>query len=155
MRLPDQTTHRLIDCLTRSNLSFALYRLPWTDECYFVMQTSGEVEKLNNIADLNGKKGFVIAPFHLSDEHPLVVIRPDITAFDWNEITQSLTSLPYTDALLTCRKLPGSPLATLTEEERYDRYSWRLWKASGSRNWYFHAHHSIRWMKSSPRWKLL
>ena len=103
MRLPDQTTHRLIDCLTRSNLSFALYRLPWTDECYFVMQTSGEVEKLNNIADLNGKKGFVIAPFHLSDEHPLVVIRPDITAFDWNEITQSLTSLPYTDALLTCR----------------------------------------------------
>ena len=122
MRLPDQTTHRLIDCLTRSNLSFALYRLPWTDECYFVMQTSGEVEKLNNIADLNGKKGFVIAPFHLSDEHPLVVIRPDITAFDWNEITQSLTSLPYTDALLTCRKLPGSPLVTLTEEERYDRY---------------------------------
>ena len=93
MRLPDKTIHRLIDCLTRSNFSFAIYRLPWTDECYFVMQTSGETECLNDIAKLNGKKGYVIAPFRQSDETPLVIIRPDIIAYNWDEITQSLTAL--------------------------------------------------------------
>lgn len=122
MRLPDKITHRLIDCLTRSNFSFALYRLPWTDECYFVMQTSGEVEKLNDIAELNGKKGFVIAPFRQSETLPLVFINPDIISYDWEEITESLTSLEYTDAILSCRNLVNTPLPVLTEEERYGRY---------------------------------
>ena len=70
MRLPDSHTHRLIDCLTRSQLSFALYRLPWTDECFFILQASGKGETLKDIAELNGKKGFVIAPFQQPEEHP-------------------------------------------------------------------------------------
>ena len=74
MILPDKHIHHLIDCLTRSNFSFAIYRLPWTDECYFVLQTTPETETLNDIAELNGKKGFVIAPFHISEEHPLVAV---------------------------------------------------------------------------------
>lgn len=123
MRLPDQNIHNLIDCLTRSNFSFAIYRLPWTDECNFVMQTDSEVETLNDLTDLNGKKGFVIAPFCISEEHPLVLIRPDITAFDWNEISQSLSSFKYTDAILSCKKTIGQPMSTLTEKERYNRYS--------------------------------
>ena len=32
MNLPGTTIHKLIDNLTRSPFSFALYRLPWTDE---------------------------------------------------------------------------------------------------------------------------
>lgn len=122
MKLPDKTIHRLIDCLTRSNFSFAIYRLPWTDECYFVMQTSGETECLNDIANLNGKKGFVIAPFRQSDETPLVIIRPDIIAYDWDEITQALTSLENKDAILNSQGTSYQSLATLTEEERYERY---------------------------------
>ena len=54
MRLPDKNTHQLIDQLTQSRLSFALYRLPWTDECYFVLQQSEEVEQLQDITELNG-----------------------------------------------------------------------------------------------------
>lgn len=122
MRLPDNITHHLIDCLTRSHFSFALYRLPWTDECYFVMQTSEEVEKLNDITALNGKKGFVIAPFCLSDEHPIALIRPDVTAYDWTEIAQAIQSLELKDEILNCRNLSGTPLTTLTEDERYERY---------------------------------
>lgn len=122
MRLPDNYTHRLIDCLTRSRFGFAIYRLPWTDECYFVLQTSGEIETLTDIADLNGKKGFVIAPFLQTDEHPLVLIRPDITAYDWGEITQALSSFEYADAVMTCKNLSTTPLPTLNEEERYSRY---------------------------------
>ena len=70
MNLPDIHTQKLLDCLTHSRLGFALYRLPWTDECYLVLQTSGDVEQLADIQELNGKKGFVMAPFRISEEHP-------------------------------------------------------------------------------------
>ena len=122
MRLPDNHTHRLIDCLTRSRLSFALYRLPWTDECYFILQASEEVKTLNDIADLNDMGGFVIAPFRQTEEHPIVLIRPDVTAYDWPEITQAVTSLKYADAILTCKPSVTIPVTTLNEEERYGRY---------------------------------
>ena len=122
MNLPNKDIHNLIDCLTRSNFSFAIYRLPWTDECYFVMQTNPVTETLNDIADLNGKKGFVIAPFRITEEQPLVLIHPDITAFDWKEIGQALSSFKYKDAILTCRRISGQPISTLTEEERFNRY---------------------------------
>ena len=57
MNLPDIHTQKLLDCLTHSRLGFALYRLPWTDECYLVLQTSGDVEQLADIQELNEKKG--------------------------------------------------------------------------------------------------
>ena len=122
MKLPDKITHRLIDSLTRSNFSFAIYRLPWTDECYFVMQTSGETECLNDITHLNGKKGFVIAPFKQSDETPLVIIQPDIVAYDWEEITRSLTALGNKETIIDNEATSYPSLSTLTEEERYERY---------------------------------
>ena len=122
MKLPDKHTHQLIDRLTRSQLSFALYRFPWTDECYLVLQTSEDVEKLNDISELNGKKGFVIAPFLQTEEHPIVLIRPDVTAFDWEEITQAIADLEDTDAILNSKPKASTPLSTLNEKERYDRY---------------------------------
>ena len=103
MNLPNRHIQNLLDCLTRSRLSFALYRLPWTDECYFVLQQSGDVEQLADIRELNKKKGFVMAPFLQSDHHPLIVIRPDITAYDWDEISEAISSLECADALLTCK----------------------------------------------------
>lgn len=50
------TYAKLLDCLTHSRLGFALYRLPWTDECYLVLQTSGDVEQLADIQELNEKR---------------------------------------------------------------------------------------------------
>lgn len=122
MKLPNQHIHELIDSLTKSQLSFALYRMPWTDECYFILQTSEEIEKLDDISYLNGKKGFVIAPFSHTEEHPLVLIKPDITAYDWPDITQSLNTLPKTQVNFTPNKQEGRILSKLNEEERYDRY---------------------------------
>ncbi len=95
MNVPDRHIQTLIDALTRSRVSFALYRLPWTDECCFILQTSGEVERLDDIRSLNGRSGFVIAPFCLSERHPLVVIRPEVTALGWGEIGNALDTLLY------------------------------------------------------------
>ena len=122
MRLPDKHTHQLIDDLTQSGCSFAIYRFPWTDECHFILQYSGEVEKLNDITELNNQKGFVIAPFQQTDEHPIVLIRPEITAYDWEEITQSLTSLDHTVFSIQPKSTESTPVITLNETERYDRY---------------------------------
>lgn len=122
MKLPNPHIHELIDSLTRSKFSFSLYRLPWTDECYLVLQTSEEVEKLNDISDLNGKEGFVMAPFKQTEEHPLILIKPEITAYDWPEISQNLSSLSCINDILTCRKEAGKSVSPLNEDERYDRY---------------------------------
>lgn len=122
MTLPDSHTHQLIDCLTRSRLSFALYRLPWTDECHFILQTSEGTRTLGDISELNGMRGFVIAPFQQTEEHPIVLIRPDVKAYDWPGIAQAVTSLEDADTLLTCKPLPTVPITTLNEEERYGRY---------------------------------
>ena len=122
MNLPDIHTQKLLDCLTHSRLGFALYRLPWTDECYLVLQTSGDVEQLADIQELNGKKGFVMAPFRISEEHPLVLIRPDVTAYDWSEISEALSSLECADALLTC-KSRQSELSPFVSEETDKQYT--------------------------------
>ena len=99
MNLPDIDTHHRIDALTLSSYSFALYRLPWTDDCCGVFQTSGTVEELDDIACLNGKKGFVIAPFSHSKAHPLVLIRPDLTTYGWNDIRKTTLSFMENDVL--------------------------------------------------------
>ena len=122
MKLPDKHTHQLIDRLTQSRLSFALYRLPWTDECYLILQQSEEVEQLQDIMELNGKQGFVLSPFQQTEEHPIVVIRPEVTAYDWEEIVQVLSSMENADAILNSEPLSSTPIHTLNEAERYDRY---------------------------------
>lgn len=122
MRIPDLHTHRLIDGLTRSQYSFALYRLPWTDECHFILQQSEEVETLTDISELSGKRGFVVCPFLQTEEHPIALIRPDLTAFDWEEITQALSSLKDAGAVLTSKEAATVPIKPLNESERYDRY---------------------------------
>lgn len=145
MNLPDIHTQKLLDCLTHSRLGFALYRLPWTDECYLVLQTSGDVEQLADIQELNGKKGFVMAPFRISEEHPLVLIRPDVTAYDWSEISEALSSLECADALLTCKAgKVNSPLLFPKKRIKnnipaHSGVSSLPYKRSGSRNWFCHV----------------
>lgn len=58
--------------------AFALYRLPHTDTAHFVAQTTGEPAELLSCASLNGREGFVIAPFHRDQEHPYMLIEPDV-----------------------------------------------------------------------------
>lgn len=122
MILPDKHTHQRIDGLTRSRFSFAIYRFPWTDECYFVLQTSEKVEILHDITELNGKRGFVIAPFQQTEEHPIVMIQPEVTAYDWDEIGHSFDHWEEAATLPDCKRQPSAPIATLNERERYDRY---------------------------------
>lgn len=57
--------------------AFAYYRLPCEQHATYMAQHVGEPEILSSVAQLNGKEGFVIAPFQPSAECPVVLIHPD------------------------------------------------------------------------------
>ena len=57
--------------------ALAVYRLPHADHATLIQQMDGEPERLRSCAELNGRKGFVVAPFEVTDEQPILLIRPD------------------------------------------------------------------------------
>ena len=57
--------------------AFAVYRLPYGKSATMVRQTDGEPAELSSCAELNGKCGFVMAPFEVTGSHPILLIRPD------------------------------------------------------------------------------
>lgn len=58
--------------------AFALYRLPRENSFTLVAQTEGNPMKLMSLSELNGRSGFVVAPFAISPDHPLLLIRNNI-----------------------------------------------------------------------------
>lgn len=58
-------------------IAFAYYRLPYLHHATYVAQHEGEPEVLSSVAELNGKEGFVIAPFAPSGKCPVVLMHPD------------------------------------------------------------------------------
>ena len=57
--------------------SIAIYRLPHQKHCTLVEQLVGEPAELPSCAELNGCVGFVVAPFQVTPEQPILLIRPD------------------------------------------------------------------------------
>ena len=57
--------------------AFAVYRLPYGTYATMVQQTDGEPLELSSCAQLNGRRGYVMAPFEITDSHPILLIRPD------------------------------------------------------------------------------
>jgi len=57
--------------------AFALYRLPHEDHATLIRQTEGEPAEYHSCVKLNGRRGFVMAPFQISEKQPILLIRPD------------------------------------------------------------------------------
>ncbi len=60
--------------------SFAFFKFPGSEAYTGVVQRSGVPERLSSPSDLNGRSGFVVAPFVVEPSCPLLLIRPDETA---------------------------------------------------------------------------
>ena len=56
---------------------FAIYRLPYESQVTLVLQTEGEPVELSSCTELNGRQGFVMAPFEVRPDQPILLIRPD------------------------------------------------------------------------------
>jgi isochorismate synthase len=82
--------YHLLDSLTASNRSFAVYRIP-KQPLVMHLQTEGDPCTMDHFTDLNGCSGFVMAPFQISEHHPVVlipsnlVIKGEQTIFDYLE----------------------------------------------------------------------
>ena len=72
--------------------SFALYRLPYQTTQTLMVQHEGLPGELKSFTELNGKNGFVMAPFAVSPDRPMLLIEPDeVKKVDSGELrTESL-----------------------------------------------------------------
>ena len=66
-----------IDALIRQEQPFAVYRIPGEAAPHLLMQATGNVRLLHDLEELDGERGFVIAPFRVSEESPIVLIQPE------------------------------------------------------------------------------
>lgn len=58
--------------------NFVLYRLPYADHYHSLKQTVGEPMCLHSYADIGSADGFVFAPFKISAESPILLLKPDV-----------------------------------------------------------------------------
>ena len=55
--------------------AYAIYRLPHEDHATLITQLVGEPMELHSLTELNGKQGFVVAPFEVKADQPVVLIQ--------------------------------------------------------------------------------
>ena len=55
--------------------AYAIYRLPHEDHATLISQSVGEPMELHSLTELNGKQGFVVAPFEVKADQPVVLIQ--------------------------------------------------------------------------------
>ncbi len=55
--------------------AYAIYRLPHENHATLIRQSEGEPMQLHSLTELNGKQGFVVAPFEVKADQPLVLIQ--------------------------------------------------------------------------------
>ena len=68
--------------------AYAIYRLPHEDHATLIRQTEGEPMELHSLTDLNGKQGFVVAPFEVKKGQPVLVIQGESRSVEcgvWSE----------------------------------------------------------------------
>ncbi len=58
-------------------ICYAYYRLPHAEQCFKIEQTEGEPLRLTSLTELNGRQGFVVAPFRVTSAEPILLLRPD------------------------------------------------------------------------------
>lgn len=86
-----------IDSLINQKKSFALWRIPGETCIHYAIQTDASPSLLYDIESLNGRSGYVIAPFYISNIHPIVLIDTELTgSFE-------------TDSVVNVGKLPENP----------------------------------------------
>ncbi|HET9571923.1 MAG TPA: isochorismate synthase [Bacteroidales bacterium] len=83
----------VLDALIAADRSFAVYRRPGHAP-ELILQNEGLPETFDTLADLNGRSGFVMAPFQCNKCHPVVLIRTDLTIHGKSLILKFLKSLP-------------------------------------------------------------
>ncbi len=73
---------------------FALWHLPGDDGLNAVIETSKQAGEIQNFGELVNATGFVFAPFVKTEQHPIIVIKPDFLLSGVEEIVCFSQKLP-------------------------------------------------------------
>lgn len=109
--------YEIFDKLIGQNIRFAIYRLPQANCVQLVLQNSDMARTYHNLSDLNDQKGFVIAPFHVSQKHPIVQIVADEMLEGEDEIFDFLSA-----KIFSKRDRDISPINWGEGLDTYNRY---------------------------------
>lgn len=63
-----------LNALIRSNQSFVVYRIPYEKKLRFIHAPAGSTRLYYAVEALNERRGYVIAPFHISEQFPIVLL---------------------------------------------------------------------------------
>ena len=100
--------------------SFAIYRLPYKKECTLMIQHEGEPLELKSLTELNGRNGFVMAPFAISPTMPILLIQPDeimkAESVEWSKKSTEILDIKNTS---TQDFSPSTKFSPLSERQRY------------------------------------
>jgi len=107
-----------IEALIKQNKRFVIYRAP-QEEPILIIQTSGQLLRLMELDELNGKRGFVFAPFQIADSSPLILMQPDVMINGWQDINNYLFKIDNTEEGFSAEKNEG----VCTKKDDYDSYS--------------------------------
>lgn len=118
-----EESYSVIDRLIRQGRCFALWRIPGEDTVHFRMQTTGSPDLFYDLSALNGRSGFVIAPFYVSEKHPIVLIQPDCFA-----MPEEVPEYPQMDMEVFVPR-EFHPSEEAQEKARYGRTFRKFWAA--------------------------
>lgn len=93
MEFRKHTEYNILDSLINNNIHFALYKLPKENTINLIMQKSGTTKTFGQFHQLNKLKGFVIAPYNITENSPIIVIEPDITLKGRDNILSYISEL--------------------------------------------------------------
>jgi len=80
-----------LNTLIQANKPFFLYRRPGATTWVLAMFDTNSVHQLTSLDDLNDRQGYVIAPFDLTSNHPIVLLTDPKLYTDQEAITVILT----------------------------------------------------------------
>lgn len=106
-----------IEALIKQNKSFVIYRVP-EEEPVLILQSAGPSFSLNELDELDGKRGFVFAPFRISDSSSLILMQPDVFINGWKDINSYLSKEQCAEDVLSEEYTNDCPQA-----DNYDSYS--------------------------------
>jgi isochorismate synthase len=105
---------RLIDTAVGEDRSFAVWRVPGEDKFRFI--AADEVQTYYDMRELNGQRGFVIAPFCLSGQFPVVCLQGREEECEWD--IPDLEAYPESDREETV----SLAHATTSYQKRFRRF---------------------------------
>lgn len=86
-----------LDQLIKKNLPFVIYKMPHQVTWHFIMQTHTQVEEFTDLSSLNGRSGYVIAPFESTTACPILLLTPDRDTIPSLKELEGLESLNSTE----------------------------------------------------------